>query len=174
MTLATLYITALRVIHIFAAVTWVGGGIFFASVVLPTVKEAEQDGARFMLRLAAAGRMSRNLTISAVLTVLAGALLFWPTSGGLNSAWLKTPSGISLTIGAIIGILAAGDGAFRTGRIAQKLGLLASDILARKGPPPPELLQQAQALGAKLQSGAMLSVALGALALFFMAASPAL
>jgi uncharacterized membrane protein len=171
MTLPALYLTVLRVIHIFAAVTWVGGGIFLVSVLTPTVQAAGPDGGRFMLRLAAYGRLAQFLTGSSIATVVAGALLFWPTSGGLNPAWLTTPQGVFLTIGAIIGILAMLHGAFVTGPTTRKLGAVANDILARQGPPPPELMQQAQALGAKISSGAVVSVTMAALALFFMAAA---
>ena len=171
MTLPALYLTVLRVIHIFAAVTWVGGGIFLVSVLTPTVQAAGPDGGRFMLRMAGYGRLGRMLMVSSITTVLAGALLFWSTSGGLNPAWLTTPQGIFLTIGAIIGIVAMLHGAFATGPIVRKLGVVANDILARQGPPPPELMQEAQALGAKLGSGAAVSVTMAALALFFMAAA---
>lgn len=171
MTLSALYLTVLRVIHIFAAVTWVGSGIFFVSVLTPTVLAAGPDGGRFMLQLARQGRMARVLIGSSITTVLAGALLFWPTSAGLNPAWLTTPQGIFLTIGAIIGILAMLHGAFVSGPTTRKMGAVASDILARQGPPPPELMQQAQALGAKLGTNAVISLAMAALALFFMAAA---
>ncbi len=174
MTLATLYITVLRIIHIFAAVTWVGGGIFFVSAVAPTVAAAGPDGGRFMLRLASVGRMFQVLTGSAIVTVLAGVLLFWPTSGGLNSDWLKSGHGIALTVGAIIGILAMLHAAFASGPITRRLGAVANDILNHQGPPPADLMQQAQALGARLQSNAVASVAMGALALFFMAAAQTL
>jgi uncharacterized membrane protein len=170
-TVATIYVTLLRIIHIFAAVTWVGGGIFVMSVLTPTVAAAGPDGGRFMLRLASLGRLTQVLTGSAILTVLAGLLLFWPTSGGLNQAWLKSPNGITLTIGAIFGILAALHGAFATSPIARKLGAVATDILNRQGPPSPELLQQAQALGARMGTNTAISVGMGALALLFMAAA---
>ena len=174
MTLAALYLTVLRLIHIFAAVTWVGGAIFLVSVLTPTVLAAGPDGGRFMLHLARYGRMVRVLTGSAVATVVAGALLFWPTSGGLNSAWLTTLHGISLTIGAIIGILAMLHGVFATGPISGKLAVIAKDILNHQGPPPPELLKEAQALGARLGRNAVISLTMGALALFFMAAAQTL
>ena len=171
MTLLQLYLTVLRILHIFAAVAWVGGGIFLLSVLSPTVRDAGPDGGRFMLQLAKYGRLGRMLTISAIITVLAGLLLYWPTSGGLNQAWLKSPTGITLTIGAIFGILAMLHGAFATGPITSKMGALAKQILDQKGPPPAELMQQSQALGMQLGSNAGVSVALGALALLFMAAA---
>jgi uncharacterized membrane protein len=174
MTLSTLVTTLLRVIHIFAAVTWVGGGVFLASVVVATVQAAGANGGRFMLRLASAGRMIRVLGGSAIATVLAGALWHVPTSGFFNSKWLSSRHGIFLTLGAVVGILAMLDGAFRTGPIGAKMAAVANDILARQGPPPPDLMKQAQKLGAKLASGAMLPVGLGSLALLYMAAAQTL
>src|SRR3954464_13427291 len=112
MSIASLYITLLRIIHIFGAVTWVGGSIFMASVMGPTVRAAGPDGGRFMMRLASFGQLSRVLTISGILTVLAGLLLYYPTSGGFNGAWLSSGHGITLTIGAIIGLLAFVHGIF--------------------------------------------------------------
>jgi uncharacterized membrane protein len=171
MTLAAVYITVLRIIHIFAAVTWIGGGIFVLSVLLPTVAAAGPDGGRFMLQAARAGRLANVLTGAAAVTVLAGLLLFWPTSGGLNQAWLTSINGITLTIGAIFGILAMLHGAFATAPLNRQLGIVATDILGRQGPPPPELLQKAQALGARIARNTAISMTMGALALLFMAAA---
>ena len=171
MTGLQLYLTVFRIIHIFSAVTWVGGGIFLLSVLTPTVRDAGPDGGRFMLQLSKYGRLGRLLTISSILTVLAGILLFYPTTGGLNSSYMTSPNGITLTIGAIIGILAMLHGAFVSGPITRKMEAVAKQILDGKGPPAPELMQQAQALGVKLGSNAGVSVGLAALALLFMAAA---
>jgi hypothetical protein len=141
------------------------------SVIMPTVQLAGPDGGRFMLQLAKYGRLSRMLTMAGVTTVVAGLLLYWPISGGLNSAWLKSANGATLTIGAIIGILTLGHGAFVSAPVANQMGQLATQIISRQGPPAPELMQQAQALGAKLGRNAMISTAMGALALLFMAAA---
>jgi len=174
MTPAALYLTVLRIIHIFGAVTWVGGSIFLVSILTPTVQAAGPDGGRFMLQLAKYGRMSKVLTAAGVITVLAGLLLFWPTSGGLNPAWMKTPQGIALSIGGLFGILTLGHGAFATGPIANKMGALANDILSRQGPPPADLMKQAQGLGAKLGTNSVITLALGAIALLCMAAAQTL
>lgn len=171
MTLAALYLTVLRIIHIFAAVAWIGGSIFLVSILSPTVRDAGPDGGRFMLQLAKYGRMARILTGAAVTTVVAGILLFWPTTHGLDQSILKTPYGITLSIGAVFGILAMLHGAFATGPISGKMGALAKDILGRQGPPPPELMKEAQALGAKLGTNSIISLALGAIALLCMAAA---
>jgi uncharacterized membrane protein len=171
MTPLQIYLTVLRIIHIFAAVTWVGGGIFLMSVLTPTVRDAGPDGGRFMLHLSKYGRLGRMLTVSSILTVLAGLLLFYPTTGGLNSSYLTSPNGITLTIGAIVGLVAFLHGAFASGPITRKMEAVAKQILDQKGPPSAELMQQAQALGIKLGSTAGVSVGLAALALLFMAAA---
>jgi len=171
MSIATLYITLLRVIHIFSAVTWVGGSIFMASVIGPTVRAAGPDGGRFMMRMASVGQLARVLTISGILTILAGLLLFWPTSGGLNGAWLSSSHGITLTLGALFGIAAFLHGFLVSGRTSAKMKVVADQILATQGPPPPDKLQEAQALGAKLGSGVMITVTLASIALILMAAA---
>jgi len=174
MTLPALYLTVLRVIHISAAFAWIGGSIFVVSILTPTVQAAGADGGRFMLHLARLGRMVRIQRSAALTTVLAGALLFWPTSGGLNGDWLKTLHGLCLTLGAITGILTLLHGLFEVGPVATKMGVVAQDILAHQGPPPPELMQAAQALGAKLGSSATVSLAMGAVALLLMASAQTL
>ena len=171
MSLGTIIVTLLRIIHIFAAVTWVGGSIFVVSVLAPTVAEAGPDGGRFMLHVARLGRMANVLTGAAITTVLAGALLYWPTTHGFDQSILKTPYGITLTLGAIFGILALGHAAFATGPATRRLGAVAKDILGRQGPPPPELLKQAQTLGAKVGSLAQATLIIASLALLCMAAA---
>src|SRR5229473_2582437 len=139
MTGLQLYLTIFRIIHIFSAVAWVGGGIFLLSVLTPTVRDAGPDGGRFMLQLSKYGRLGRLLTVSSILTVLAGLLLYYPTTGGFNSSYLTSPNGITLTIGAIIGLLAFLHGAFVSGPITRKMEAVAKQILDGKGPPPAEL-----------------------------------
>jgi uncharacterized membrane protein len=168
MALAALYLTVVRVIHIFAAVIWVGGGIFFVSVLAPTVQQAGPDGGRFMLHFARAGRFARLLTINSILTVLSGALLYWQQFR-FDVRLILTPSGIAFTLGAIVGIMAFLDSAFHTGRVATELAAVAHEILEGKGAPPPDLLQKAQAVGAKMASASLVSVILASVALFFMA-----
>ncbi len=124
-----------------------------------------------MMRIAASGRLSRVLTISSILTILAGLLLYYPTSGGFNSTWLSSAHGITLTIGAIVGILAFLHGAFVSGRVSTQMGVVAKEILGKQGPPAPEKLKEAQALGAKLAQNALISAAMGSIALLFMAAA---
>jgi len=42
--------------------------------------------------------------VVAALTVLAGALLYWRDSGGLQWAWISSPTGVAYTIGGAAAI----------------------------------------------------------------------
>jgi len=89
------------------------------------------------MRMASFGQLSKVLTLGALGTVLAGLLLYYPTSGGLNGAWLSSAHGITLTLGALVGIAAFLHGIFVSGRTAAKMKVVADQILATQGPPAP-------------------------------------
>ena len=171
MTIGTLVVLILRLAHIFGAFAWIGGAMFLNSVVLPTAKEAGPDGAKYMQWIGRTGRLTRVFTGASITTVVAGLLLFFPTSGNFNGAWLGSAHGIVLSIGAVIGLLAFLHGIFGSGAVARRAAALAKEMASRNGPPAPEQIQQAQALGASTARQAMISMAIGALALLFMVAA---
>jgi hypothetical protein len=56
-----------------------------------------------------------------LLTILAGARLFWIVSGGFNSAWMHSRSGICYSIGAVSALVAFVIGTGVNGPTARKL-----------------------------------------------------
>jgi hypothetical protein len=44
--------------------------------------------------------------IVAALTILSGAGLYWRASGGLQAAWITSPSGLAFTIGGLAAVAA--------------------------------------------------------------------
>lgn len=155
----------LRLIHIFSGVFWAGGAFFLVSVLGPTVQEAGPEGGRFMQRLASGGRMTPLFTLAAILTALSGILMYlilgrWNTIG--------TPGGVLLAIGALAGLAAFGHGFSVQGRASQRMAALAKEMAARNGPPTPEQMAEAQALGAKLGRGAVTTAILLIVALIGM------
>jgi putative copper export protein len=166
-----LVITLMRVIHILSAAYWAGAAFFLVGVLLPTVREAGPDGGKFMQRLAMSGRLSKGFAIASGLTVVSGiiAYLLIPTYRG-NPFANFGPAAV-LTIGAVFGLLAFLHGMFVSSPVARRSGELARQMAARQGPPDPEQLKEAQALGAKLGAHATHSTILIGLALLFMAAA---
>jgi uncharacterized membrane protein len=161
----------LRLLHIFGAFAWIGGAMFLNAVVLPTVKDAGPDGGKFMQWVGRTGRLTNLFTAASITTVLAGVILLYPISGGFQSTWFGSAHGIVLSIGGVIGILALLHGIFGAGAVARKSAALAKEMAAKGGPPSPDQMQMAQALGARSAAQARISMIIGALALLFMAAA---
>jgi putative copper export protein len=164
-------IILLRVIHIFAAAYWAGAAFFLVRVLLPTVQEAGPDGGKFMQRLALSGRLSRGFAIASGLTVLSGILAYLAIPVYRGNPFAQFGQAAVLTIGAVFGLLAFLHGMLITGPISRRSGALAKEMATHQGPPDPEKLKEAQALGAKLGESAVHSAILIALALLGMAAA---
>lgn len=161
-------ITVLRVVHVFAAVYWVGVTFFMLANLEPTVKSAGAEGTRFMARLATVGGLSRWTGIAGAVVVLTGLLMIGPVTGNLNPSVLFG-SRLPLTLGALAGLASGISGGLIQGRSAAQMIRLGAAIAAQGQPPTPE---QAAALGrlqAAISSGTRLSAVLMTIALLGMA-----
>ena len=96
----------LRVVHIGSAMSWFGGAILAAFFLQPTVAALGRAGQPFMDHLMRRRRMGIFFPIVAGLTILSGAALYWRDSGGLQAAWITSPTGLAFTIGGLAAIAA--------------------------------------------------------------------
>src|SRR5574341_1318324 len=103
----SLFMVVLRLIHIGAGVFWAGGAIVVARFVIPSVQDAGPEGAKVVQALQKHGLMTA-LPVAAVLTMLAGFILYWRVSGGFAAQWSRTPTGMVLGLGALASIVAFG------------------------------------------------------------------
>jgi hypothetical protein len=87
-------------------------------------------------------RFTAIMTISAILTVLAGSILYWIDSGGLSSAWMHSGAGLGFGIGAFFGLIGLVFG-IMVGNTNGALAKLGSQI---QGKPTPEQMAQIGAL----------------------------
>ena len=116
-------IMALRVVHIGAAILWVGGSVFIERFVQPTADELGPAGEPFMGTMLRRG-MPAYFPIVSGLTVLAGSWLYWIDSAGNPISYLTGGgSGITFGIGGIaawiafiVGAVAIGPNAARIAR----------------------------------------------------------
>lgn len=98
----------LRLIHILSGIFWVGAAVTMFLFLQPTAQATAREGQRFMLHLLRNRRFTEVVLASALLTVAAGAILFWRDSNGLQLAWMSRPPGLGFTVGAaaaLIGLL---------------------------------------------------------------------
>jgi hypothetical protein len=109
----------LRLIHIIAAVAWIGLGGVTALYIGPAVGRAGESGLRFLKTLMTQTSYARVFPAASGITVLAGILLYLI---GNAMSHFTTTGNIVLGIGALAGLLAIIHGGAITGRATSALG----------------------------------------------------
>jgi len=143
----------LRFIHIVGGVFWAGTMIFAAVFLEPSVREAGPDGAKVMLGLIRRKYMI-VMPLVAALTILAGVGLLEQVSGGFHPEWMSSPTGITLSVGALIAILAFLIGVFFVRPAATRLAVLMPQAMqSPEGPARDALMAEAQGLRTRLRRG---------------------
>jgi hypothetical protein len=128
----------IRVVHIGSAMIWFGGAIIGSFFLQPTAAALGRAGQPFMDHLMRNRRMGVFFPIVAVLTILSGAALYWRDSGGLQWAWVSTPSGLAFTIGGLAAILAFVGGAVLIGPGIAAQTAVQNELAAGNGIPTKE------------------------------------
>jgi uncharacterized membrane protein len=126
---------ALRLIHIFAGILWVGGAFYFFIFIEPTSTELGPDSEKFMTRIIVGRRMPLFFLALSGLTVLAGLILYWIDSSGLQASWISQPRGLGLTVGAVAALIAFIGGNALIKPNVDKLAAIGAEIKAGGGPP---------------------------------------
>jgi mono/diheme cytochrome c family protein/uncharacterized membrane protein len=162
-----LYIIVVRLIHILGMVVWLGSGIFTIAFLQPAVTGLGIEGQRFMQSFFKHTRFEIAMPLSGLITVVAGALLFYRVSDGFNSDWMGSTPGIVLSVASLAGLAAFLHGATMIGPVTQKTTKLMREIEAQ-GTPPSEaqmsLMRQLQGLTrmhGQISVGLMLIAILG-------------
>jgi hypothetical protein len=133
-------------VHIFFAVIWAGGAISAGLFFIPSVADAGPAGGPVV-----AGLMKRKfpiaMTVAGIVVVLSGARIYMIR---FSTAWLHTPEGIVLSLGALLGLGAMALGLFVQKPTATRLGILGAQIASSGAPPTPAQAAEMQALRAKM------------------------
>lgn len=154
----------LRLVHIVAGAFWVGSALMLALIILPGVRKAG-PGSERALPMA---KISQAMSITALLTTLAGLLLYILLFQ-FSLVWITSSVGIGFTIGSLVGIVAFLIGLLSTGPTAKKMGQLAGQMQAAGAPPTPEQVAAMGRLQAKLGASSTWGTSLATLALVLMA-----
>jgi len=159
------FIIILRLIHILSGMFWVGGGMMTAFFISPAVAATGDAGQKMMGYMVTKGRMSARLTVAAILTVLAGAVLYWIDSGGFTSAWTRSATGWGFGIGGLFALVGLGEGML-VGRNVHTLGEIAA---AAQGKPSPAQIAEMQAAQKRMAMASRISTIALIIALVCMA-----
>jgi uncharacterized membrane protein len=93
----------LRLIHVLGGAFWLGAAVTLFVFLQPTAQATAPEGQRFMLHLLRNRRFSEVVLIAAVLTGVAGAILFWRDTNGHQLELMTQPQGLGFTVGAVAG-----------------------------------------------------------------------
>lgn len=136
-----IFLLVLRLVHVFGGIFWVGGSLMMNFFIGPTIGATAQAGKQFVGHLMTRTNLPMALTISAILTVLAGGFLYWHDSQGFTSLWMSAGPGIGFGIGAVSALIGFVFG-IMVGQLNTKMALIGSQI--KDGGPTPEQLAQLQ------------------------------
>lgn len=168
MSVYLVYITVLRIIHIVAGVCWIGGNIIQAGFLEPTAHATAPESGRFMDYLMFRRRFGMFMSVSALLTIVAGALLYWYRSGGQIGTWMMTGSGMAFTVGSVLGLAAAAVGFFVMAPTAGQMGKIGHSI---QGAPTAVQLAELDQLRSRMSQAGRIEVVAGVLSLLLMASA---
>lgn len=124
---------ALRLAHVVAGAAWVGGAFVMILLVSRTAKLRGADGDVFMSTLLTEGKASRYFEVAALTTVVAGSLLYWRASGGLQLGWVTSPTGIAFTIGAVAAVASLLWGGLLVGPAGKRAAAIEAEVTAAGG-----------------------------------------
>lgn len=142
--MATLIILV-RALHILGGVFWTGASLVLYGFVVPSVDATKPESSRFMQHLAGRSGLTFWMTLASWAAVLGGLALYAPVTGDLDPAVMRTPRGMTLSLGALLALAAFVEGLVVTGPAARKVGAIAREFEGKSpGPEPLERLQVAQ------------------------------
>jgi uncharacterized membrane protein len=136
---------AVRILHIGAAVGWVGGAALFSFFVEPTLNAIGPDAEKVTGELIQRRKLPRYFAILSTTTVLAGAVLYWIDSGGLQLSWITSPTGLAFTISALAAIAAWLGGGALLSPAVKNVAAVGTELRAAGGPPSAELMARMHA-----------------------------
>jgi uncharacterized membrane protein len=138
-------VALLRLIHIFSGVFWAGGAFVLARFIQPAAAATQPESNKFMQQMMGAGGYVVVQTIAGPLTVVAGLILYWIDSGGLQISWIATPTGLGFTVGAIAALIALYVGLVVSRANALGMAALGKEIQSAGKPPIPEQMSRMKA-----------------------------
>jgi uncharacterized membrane protein len=159
----------LRLAHVVAGASWVGGAFLMILVVSRTAKLSGAQGEEFFGRLMTVGRGAKYFEVIALTTVVAGVLLYVRASSGLQLAWIASPTGIGFSIGAAAAIVSLVWGGTMVGPTTERLQLLGAEIAASGGVPNAAQLATIERLRGRLEVFAKADLLLLGVAVMMMA-----
>ena len=143
-----IFMVVMRLIHIPAAVFWVGGVLMLVTFISSSAKAVGDDATKFMQHFTLRSGFQQSMAGAGALVVISGYLMYYHLFGWI--APLNTGAGLALTVGGLAGFIALLIGAFVIGRGTNRMREIAGEIAAGGGPPKPDQLAEMGGLQERL------------------------
>ena len=95
----------LRLLHVGLGAVWVGMVVYTTVFMMPALQDAGPDGGKVMAALQRRGIMT-VLPALALGTLISGFWLYWRSSGGLQSEFLRSGVGLGFGLGGVASLVA--------------------------------------------------------------------
>src|SRR5262245_41031532 len=146
----------LRFLHIISGVFWVGGSLFAARFLMPSLKAAGPAAGPVLAELGKR-RIPAAMMGAALVNVASGIWMMMIVSGGAPGVWMRTPMGRTLGIGAGFAILTLILGMVVGGPANAKMMRISAAAKQRGGPPTPQEAAELERLQARSALFAMIA-----------------
>ena len=155
------YMTTLRIIHVLAAIVWVGGTAFMVLFLQPALRTVAPEVQRPVM-LATGPRAVAGLVASAAIVLITGILMVLEVLGtGELDRLFNTKWGVSIFLGFLSAVAM-----FAVGFTFVMRNILRMKAMAVAGTPPSP--EQAMSMGKQMRYGAMVALLFGILAVVAM------
>ena len=144
----------LRLVHILAGIFWVGATLMLAGFILPAARAVGPGAGALMSQMMQRQRLQFWINVAMTLAILAGFALYGLDSRVSGGGFGRSATGMTLALGALFAIAAAGVGGAMVKPTGRKLGDIAQrmqDALRGGGAPPATLVAEAQPLQLRMQ-----------------------
>jgi uncharacterized membrane protein len=151
----------LRLIHILTGVFWAGTVFFFASFLLPSMRDAGGPAAGAISKqLIVVRKYPRAIMMIAILTILSGFGLYGLDVSRSAGAFARSRSGMVFGLGGLAALLTIIIGMVIMTPTANKLSALGAAIQAGGKPPTAEQAAEQAALQKRMGMGTQIGAAL--------------
>ena len=159
----------LRFLHIVAGVLWVGGVVFVAAFLMPSLRAVGPTAGAVMAQIGQVRKYPIFAMVQATLVILSGIALIIEDSGAAPGSWMQSGAGRMFSTGGALAILGAVLGMTLSSPAARKMGAIAGGVAKRGGAPTAEEAAEMQRLQAKVAGSTRVVAALLILATIAMA-----
>jgi uncharacterized membrane protein len=163
------YIFILRIFHIVFGIFWAGAVMILAWYLLPAVRKAGADGPKMMAAITGTNSFPTVVALSGIISIVAGCLLIWEVSGGLQPEWMGSPLGICLSTGGTLAIVALTIGLSVSRPSVMKLQKIGASVAQSGNPPSDEQKATMAKLQKRVYTASQIVAGLIAICVLFMA-----